>query len=600
MITDDRRLIEDYLPLDMINALSEKDKKHPKHPIALVHYWPARRPTPACRAAVYATLVPAVSSLESRAKEGEFLSCLVKDFSPNPTILNEAKRRVTEAAGNQVPRILDQFAGRGPIPLEAARLGCEAYAVDYNPVAHLIELCTLVYPQVYGLSLADDVEHWGKKVLRHVERRVEHLYPSVQIPRTDAFLEQLRLFGNPYGNIEKTAVPVAFIWARTVPCRRPGCDASVPLVRQAWLRKKGGVVASVPQYDVEKEELRWTIVSAASMREVGSLSAQTGAGEAMCLACSSSVPADYVQECGRTGTLKEVPAAVVVEGHRSKLYVPPDCTRLPDMDDLRRSARELADELDVGFPDEPFQGQFQNIPNYGFKTYSSTFNGRQLLVMMELVRAIREVRDEMHGEILDPDLTKAIATYLSMMVGRFVNYFMAFCRWQGRDQITIGAIGDQNAMKMVYDYSEINPFARTAGALSLQLDNEVRCIRALSLVQNTCNVERASADKLPFSDEFFDAIITDPPYYGSVFYSDASAIFYVWHKRLIGDLYPEHFALSLPGKRKEAVAQPEVHDGSGERARKFYESLMSKAFLEARRVLKSRAPLVVQLGSNAG
>ena len=58
----DRRLIEDYLPLDALNAISTKEKKHPKHPVALVHYWPARRPTIVSRAAIYATLVPAPRS----------------------------------------------------------------------------------------------------------------------------------------------------------------------------------------------------------------------------------------------------------------------------------------------------------------------------------------------------------------------------------------------------------------------------------------------------------------------------------------------------------------------------------------------------------
>jgi putative DNA methylase len=179
-----------------------------------------------------------------------------------------------------------------------------------------------------------------------------------------------------------------------------------------------------------------------------------------------------------------------------------------------------------------------------------------------------------------------------MTCGRFLNFYMRFCRWQGQDEKTIAAIGDRQSMKMTYDYSEINPFADTAGCLPFALANEVACIRELSKVGTPATVVRGSADNLPYGDASFDAVVTDPPYYGSVFYSDASAIFYVWHRRLLGDLYPEHFALELPPRRKEAVAQPEHHDGDAAKAASFYESLMAKSLAEIRRVLKPGAPLV--------
>ena len=116
-------------------------------------------------------------------------------------------------------------------------------------MAHLIELCTLVYPQTFGPKLADDFEHWSGVVLERMRAEVGDLYPAVQVPATEDVAKQAELFGgggDPTLSVGQVD-PVACIWVRTVPCRRPGCPAPVPLVRQAWLRRKGGVVAAVPE-----------------------------------------------------------------------------------------------------------------------------------------------------------------------------------------------------------------------------------------------------------------------------------------------------------------------------------------------------------------
>ena len=237
MKTGDRRLIEDYLPLNVINAIAAKDKKHPKHPVSLVHYWPARRPITACRAAIYAALVPAPSTDEEREEAASFIAKLAA-FKPASEVVSVAKDRILKQHEGEAPKILDMFAGGGAIPLEAARLGCESHAIDYNPVAHLIELCTLVYPQTYGPSLADDFQSWGQVVFERMRKELDDLYPPIQILKTRDVNSQTKLFGGGDTQLALSTEPVAYIWARTVPCRRPGCDAPVPLVRQTWLRKK--------------------------------------------------------------------------------------------------------------------------------------------------------------------------------------------------------------------------------------------------------------------------------------------------------------------------------------------------------------------------
>src|SRR5206468_6639055 len=110
-------------------------------------------------------------------------------------ILDAHARRLREQTGREVsvkdirngnaprPRVLDMFAGGGAIPLEAARLGCESHALELNPVAYLIELCTLVYPQTFGSALADDVEKWGKLVLQRTRDDVSDVLARIPSPK---------------------------------------------------------------------------------------------------------------------------------------------------------------------------------------------------------------------------------------------------------------------------------------------------------------------------------------------------------------------------------------------------------------------------------
>jgi len=178
-MTDDRRLIEDFLPIQAISKEASREKSVRKGHISTLHLWWARRPLVACQAAVYGALVLASRFIPEngpdnkkqslgRANAAKFVEALCK-YPGNPHYIEQAQRhileahaeRLTEETGKKVtaqdieegraprPKVLDMFAGGGAIPLEALRLGCEAYALDLNPVAHIIKLCTLVYPEVW-------------------------------------------------------------------------------------------------------------------------------------------------------------------------------------------------------------------------------------------------------------------------------------------------------------------------------------------------------------------------------------------------------------------------------------------------------------------
>ena len=588
----DRRLIEDYLPLDVINAIASREKLHPRRYVELVHYWPARRPITACRAAIYAALVGAPETEQERSDAGAFVARLAA-YQPDGTVVDVARRRIREANGGTPPKVLDMFAGGGAIPLEAARLGCDSHAVDYNPVAHLIELCTLVYPQQYGRALAADFKMWSDTLLAHMEAEVGDLYPAVRIPESKEVSHQTQLFGSKKDRRRVEAVqPAAYIWARTVPCQRPGCDAPVPLVRQAWLRKKNGAVAAIPSIE-GKNRLRWRIVSGESVKDVSAHANQTGAGQAVCVACGTPAPTAHVKDAATQGRMGESLAALVIKRKKFKLYLSPDPSNLPDETLVDRRLQHLTTELGLDVPAEALQGKLRDqLPSYGVERHFELYTPRQLLVLFTLIKHIRAAHREMLAAGMDVGKAKALVTYLAMAFSRLALCFNKFTRWSPRYQITMGAIGDRQAIKMVYDFSEINCLAQTQGCLPFALDRELFCIAELASLREPSTVTRGDAGRLPYDDGTFDAVVTDPPYYSSIFYADLSAFFYVWLRRIVGDLYPEHFVLATPPKRREAVAQASEHDGDSERANQHYQNMMRRAFGEARRVLKPGAPLV--------
>ncbi len=301
-----KRLIEVALPLKEVSEQSAREKSLGHGHIQSLHIWWARRPLAACRAAVFASLIPdsddpecpdsfrtLVNDLLPQTPNGEdtprnrcleFIKHLVRwENSNDDDLIGKARKLIAAAhkflhpdADGDMPKVLDPFAGGGAIPLEALRLGCEAHAIDLNPVAHLIELCTLVYPQKYGQPgsrptpgyikkleaahegedgdglfskkdeeteasgdgeidgialtrlpliteaeyqknpLAADVKFWGHWVLEKARDEIGQFYPL-----------------DPDGS-----TPVAYLWARTVKCPNPACGASIPLLRQLWLCKK--------------------------------------------------------------------------------------------------------------------------------------------------------------------------------------------------------------------------------------------------------------------------------------------------------------------------------------------------------------------------
>ena len=604
-----KRLIEDFLPIALVSAEASREKSLRQGNISTLHTWWARRPLTACRAAVYGALVPAPEDEDKRREQVKFLSDLCR-WEVSEKALAIARQRIRDANGGEVPRVLDMFAGGGSIPLEAQRLGCETYALELNPVAYLTLLCTNVYPQKFGKKLAEEVEYWGKWVLERVKTEIGDLYPSIRDPGWKKIAEgrsqQINIFDD--GSVElrespspPVLTPIAYLWTRTVKCPNPACGATVPLVRQTWLCKthnKTTALRLLP--DRANKRVRFEVVSGQNHADLGfDPSEGSRRGSASCPLCQSPVTNEYVKEEGRTKRIGVQPMAVVCTrpGSQEKIYLSADDVvgAVPDADVIQRRIGRVCEEARLTMPEEslpPYGVLGFRVQPYGLTRWCDLFAPRQLLALLTFVKYVRTAYSEMLKQDNDPELAKAVVTYLAFVTDRLAEWNSSNCVWipQGEGA---GATFGRNALPMVWDFVEMNPFGSGWGNPDDSLSRAHVVIDSAANIREVCKAVRGNALRLPYETTFFDAIVTDPPYYDNVPYSHLSDFFYVWLKRCVGHLYPEHFSTDLTPKKNEAIAEPARHGGDYEAARKEYEDMMFQAFSEAKRVLKEGAPLVV-------
>lgn len=660
MSGDDRRLIEDYLPIQAISAEASREKSVRKGHISTLHLWWARRPLVACRAAVYGALVPASRFVPEngpdnkkqslgRANAARFIEQLCK-YPGNPAVIKEAQRhileahaeRLTEEMGRRVtvedieegraprPKVLDMFAGGGAIPLEALRLGCEAYALDLNPVAHIIELCTLVYPQKYGKpdpnvrgmtgpkngqgettwgGLAEEVRYWGTWVLEKVKAEIGDLYPPIPDPNA----EQEEIGGDPQavmgfakGPQERLKIPrgyltpVAYLWTRTVRCKNPTCGATVPLVKQTWLRrKKGDLVAAKIVAPKGAERARFDVVESASEHGLGfSPGEGSKGGNATCPFCRTVADNDYLKNEGQNGRIgvQLMAVACTRPGGGGKVYVAGD--RLPDIKPdngaILRRIDQLSERTGLTVPSEPMPKPGTlgfRIQPYGIKTWGGLFTSRQTLCLLSFVAGIQDSERAMAD--LDSDRRMAVLTLLAAMLNRLASFSSAQCVWLCIEGERTANTFGRHALPMVWDFSETAPFNEENAGWPMALDRVVPAIESATVGAAPAIVARGSAAHLPWPDGTFDAVITDPPYYDNVPYADISDFFYVWLKQTVAHLYPSHFATELTPKKNEAVAEPMRYGGDRGKAKVGYEEMMAQSFSEASRVLKPGGQLTI-------
>jgi len=593
----DKRFIEESFPVKEISEISAKEKNIRHGHISTLHVWWARRPLASSRATSYASLIPAPNDSVEWDRKRQFIIDLAKwENSLNRSIINKAREDILNANGGKPPRVLDPFSGGGSIPLEALRLGCETHAVEYNPVAVLILKCTLEYPQKYGKSnnsknvwglnaqtknsLLEDVKKWGEWVLEETNKEIGKFYPAD----------------------EDGSVPVGYIWARTIPCQNPSCEAEIPLMRQFWLAKKNNKKVALYPY-IEGKEVKFKIVGNgyAPMPEGFDPSKGTiSKAKATCPVCGSVVDAKTTRKLFQEGKAGQRLIAVVLhkpgtQGKRYRIATERDVEIFKKAEKyLEEKRQKLMEEWGIDpVPDEEIMKKCHEVdrmPMYGMNRWGDLFNSRQKLALITFTEKVRRAYEKMTEEGYDKDYAKAVVSYLGLGVDRLADKNSVLCRLISQTE-AIGFTYGRQALPMLWDYIEMNVLEHPSGwknILKELLGNLLHFsqIPPIDSENSLPVIKQASATKLPYPNNYFDAVFTDPPYYDNVNYSVLSDFFYVWLKRSIGDLYPELFMTPLTPKSKEIVSDP-ARQGDKVKAKEFFESMLKEAFKEIARVLKS-------------
>jgi putative DNA methylase len=605
-MTKERLLVEEFLPIQAINAQSGREKAAGRdYHISTLHPWWARRPLAAVRAAVLASLVPADRFPVDREEVERFFTALTRWKGDEAGLatgaLKEAREMVRAAWPGGPPAVVDTFAGGCAIPLEALRLGAKAAAVELNPVAYLIGLGTIVWPQQYGKSLAEDVERWGAWVRDRALEEVSDLYPDIVFQDPEGAKEQLTLqVDQPSSKL----VPLVYLWTRTVRCPNPSrAEHFVPLIRSAHVvrtARKRIALEVVPHSETAAFTFRFVPEGAA-----GAESRRRGRSSASaCPLCGAHIDPKYLKKQGDEGGIGFQLVGLVCKrpGRQGKVYLSAEVLGdvVPEPEDIERRLGTLADE-GLTVPNELIEPMGNaglksgKSYLYGIKTFGDVFTRRQLVSLLTLCKYVRAAREGMEAEGMDVERANVVAAYLGMIVNRVVDRSTSLARWNlGGEKLESPWVRDR--LSMMWDFGEVNPFAGISGDYSGAVESVTKVIRHCASAGDPADLHRGSATELPFEAASFDAAVVDPPYYDNISYANSSDFYYVWLKRTIGQLFSEHFGGPAAPKKKEIIAAAYRHGNGNEAeiaARKEYEDLMTRSFEELRRVLKPEAPVVV-------
>ena len=572
-----KKLIEVALPLDAINAASAREKsiRH-GHPSTL-HLWWARRPLATARAVIFASLVDAPSShpelfptKEEQDKERKRLFGIIERLVQweninDKELFNEAYTEIKKYCGDEVPTLLDPFAGGGAIPLEAQRLGLKSIAADLNPVAVMINKAMIEIPPHFAnmppvnpkdnkvmlgadtdwhgaQGLAADVLYYGELLKQKAFEKIGHLYPKVKNPETG-----------------EDATVIAWIWARTVKCPNPACGCEMPLVHSFCLSKKKGKEVNV-ETNLDNGKVHFVIRQGIRNGIEGTVS-RTGA---KCVACGESVQFSNIRTEAKEGRMGASMIAIVAESNHGRLYLSANEEHI-----------KIANvERPIDYPDAtlPHNPRDFKTPNYGLTNFSSLFTNRQLKALTTFSDLISTVSEQVINDGGSQEYSKAIAVYLAFVVDRLCMFNTAFNGWDNSRDGIANLFGRQ-AIPMIWDYAESNPFSHSSGCYDNMLEWVYKCIQTMPAKSKGKVYQQNAA----ISNNLHDIVIsTDPPYYDNIGYADLSDFFYIWLRRNLKDIYPENFSTMLVPKKEELIATPYRFDGNKQAAKEFFENGMAQ------------------------
>lgn len=583
-MTKKKKLIEVTLPLETISAACRRDKDRKRGTIKNVHKWFAPMPAPAWRALLAAALLDDPGDIDERRTLLDLLRRLIPDdgAAPSKSVLEDVARRVN-LAGLDVT-VLDPFCGGGSTLVEAQRLGLHAAGSDLNPVAVLIskaiaELVPAAAGQGPYAAKSDqfnwairgnlsgfvgDLKHYAHAVRDYAWKQVGHLYPQTQDGQ----------------------LVTAWLWARNVTCPNPSCRSVMPLYTSGWLRKKKGDERWLRPVLVDGH-VRFEVSTGPPSRTDGS---KLGRGARFrCVVCQQIADEPYVKAEAVDGQMGVQLMAIVANDARGR-------RTFLDAAALHESVAVV--EPPDGSPsiELPSYTRWFSSPSFGMTTQADLYTPRQLHAMAAFADGVDFAYDQASASGAPPSYVDALMAVLGLCIGKLAQSNSTQVRWfvhESGQNKPVQAFGRQ-ALPMIWDFAEVNPFGGSVGDWLGQLDSVLEGLSSLPPGVTPASVYQCDARSASGLVKDGSALVaTDPPYFGQIGYADLSDYFYVWQRRALLRTFPDLFSTLSAPKAQELVAVPYRHGGSRDSARLYFVAGFTETFRNLSRASHPDLPLLV-------
>lgn len=600
--------IEGSLPLKAVGIENLKEG-NPRHmpPHRYIHPWFARRPTPASRLAILASLLPEDTTSDEllnwmqigpkkqidgsvadyverkKATESERDGTLGEHYgyprpftrSPSQSELDDIQERLKEHWDGELPAVLDPTAGGGVIPFEGIRYGLPTKANELNPVPSVILKVLLEFAPEVG-SLDNEIKKWSEKTRQIAKEQLREYYPPAA---------------------EGQSIDSS-ICTHVVECQT--CGSEIPLAPQWWVRNPNGSGTSVvarPKVG-QDGEIEYDCLIDPSDSELDGFDPSEGTvsrgGDTECLSCGVVTESDVIKDKLASGEFEYHVYAVKFRskdgspGYRAPTEA--DQEALKRAEERVNSDFELATLLTSPIP----EGQKTSEPrSYGMTEWRDLFSPRQLISHYEYMDAVKtlepEIRDN-HSEVT----ADAIITLLTFAASKMLDYNSRLSEWN-MTWAYPNTVFKANNFSFKRSFVDNN---QSVGEMGHEMHIEKiresyeELVSYLQPDTVAADVTNCDAAQLPYEDESLQGVIVDPPYYSSIMYAELSDFFYVWMREYLEDIFPSLFDTELTDKENEAVANPDqfkqVAGGSSSKkklANEKYENKMSDIFSELYRVL---------------
>ena len=520
-----------------------------------IHIWWARRPHTAMRALVFACLC------KKNTKNAEKLLSRIGLATSLSDKAIEAAREYIAEQYNEAPKVLDMFGGGGTIPFEALNLGAETYAIDANELSVFIQKCNLFYSQgLEGNKTQILLTASGTRVLNSLQKETAPLFP-------------LRQAGNDLGG-ERPAF--GYLWSYSFTC--PECQYQYFVSKRPWLSKKKGQRLAIV---IHGEENRQTVSIETVAKDYPYPSSWTGRnGHTKCPRCDHKSPKMNIKECE-----DELVALIRPARGSGKEFIPVIANAVPAAHLIKKIETDALAYLNTGLPSSalPVWSGIVNPALYGVDTHADFLNQRQRAVLVLLIKCLYdEYRYLLETE--NQETAKYIISLLSSLIDQVVDWNCRLSMWiPQNEQVGRGFCGP--GISMLWDYVETDPVSSGPSNLWDKLKRIVKGSLSIKPFPKRSHIQHAYAQDLPFKDDFFDAIVTDPPYYDNVYYSALADFFFAWKRILLSRIEPELFGNESTDFKRELVAS-RYRNGTADKAHATYCHELKLAIMEAARVIK--------------